>query len=441
VSEPYDISRISYQDERYRILAEYWAPRFYQDMDDTNYKADVLTKFNFDGDYNGRNNWESLDSYALGSTALKAYVYYSVVETNTFCFLGYYTFHPRDWENSNSSSVSHENDLEGVLLAVKKTGGYGTLVCAITEAHNHLYQYKAPGQSLSTGSDNIDGTLIMYGSHPKIFIQAKGHGVYRYDNGSAPGGDGIVYYCSSSTADSPASGAGNWTRTYRYMLIAMDSTGPDQGLWYRRNQIGNDNTFYSWGILRGDTYGDNKAKTPWAWDDPDDGEVFSGDLLCDPAHLVDCQLNGSSLNGMSHTYVNNIYATHKFKIIAVRSDKNRDPSGGKSDLYVKVTAPGAAEGTDKLLDDRAWKKNNAPAGTYYTFWYGGYDAAGEQTYTETVQTHYFSRYGSPGITFSVYDSDSDADDHMGSITLYGSADYSGGIDLGDARIKFMLTKF
>ncbi|MBN2533318.1 MAG: hypothetical protein JXB88_10520 [Spirochaetales bacterium] len=435
------VTRASTQDNQYRTLAEYWSPRFYQDMDDTNYKGDVLTKFNFDGDYNGRNNWENLLSYNLGDHALKACVYYSVVETSNFYFIGYYTFHPMDWENIDFDSVSHENDLEGVLLAVKKTGGNGTLICAITEAHNHFYQYQAPGQSLSTGSDNIDGTLNMYGTHPKIFIQAKGHGVFYHDNGSAPGGDGIVYYCSSTTADSPASGSGNWTGTYRYMLIAMDSSSPDQGFWYRRNQIGNDNTFSAWGIIRGDTYGDNKAKVPWAWDDPDDGEVFSGDLLCDPAHLIDCQLNGPALNGMSHSYVNNIYATHKFEILAVQSDKNRDPLGGKSDIYVKVNAPGAAEGTDDILDARAWKKNSASTGTYYNFQYGGYDAEGQKTYTETIRTHYFARYGSPGVVFSVYDSDTDSDDHMGSITLYNSVNYSSGVDLGDARIKFIFTKF
>ncbi|MCP4136469.1 MAG: hypothetical protein GY754_36205 [bacterium] len=438
-------SNMSEQDLEYRPLAEYWAPRFYHDVDDTDYKSELMTKFNFDGDYKGNNNWESMDDYNMGDDELKTYVYYSVVETDNFYFIGYYTFHPRDWSNINTSLTSHENDLEGVLLSVKKTGSgeFGTLISATSEAHDNFYQYKAPGAAVSNGTDDIDATLSLYdGHHPEMFIEAKGHGVYNWDGSSAPGGDGVVYTVDSYEADSPVNCTGSWSNVYRYQLISMDNSTGDQGLWYRRNEIGNDNTFSKWGTFRGDTFKENSANMPWIWDDSNDGEVFSGDMMSDPAHFVDCQLNGSDLSDMSHNYINNIYKTHSIKIIAVRSDSNRDSWGGKSDLFVQVTATGAGQGSDLLLDNRSWKRDDANKGTYYTFQYGANDADGETEYGDVIQSHYFSRYGTPSITVSVYDHDSwSGNDLMGSITLTDSADYSSGIDLGDARIKFVLTKY
>jgi hypothetical protein len=429
-------------DDSYRSLAEYWAPQFYQDTASGDYKGDFLIKFNFDGDYVGNNNWENLDNYSMGDDALKGSIYYSVVESQNFWFIGYYTFHPRDWDDINSSINSHENDLEGVVLAVKKTGGNGTPVCAITASHWDFYQYAAPGQSLSSGSDNIDGTLIMNGSHPEIFVESKGHGVHAHDGSGAPGGDGIVYNCNTANPQSPTDATGNWTHAYNYTLIAMDSSTGDQGFWYRRNEIGANNTFASWGVLSGDTYGENAANMPWAWDDYNDDEVFSGDMLVDPAHLIDCELNGSALTGMSHQYVSNMFATHKFEIIALCSDANRDPFGGKSDIFLKVTAPGSVLGTNDVLDARSWKKDSATVGTWYAFSYGGYNAEGQRTYSETVTTHYFARQGSPSVVFGVYDSDTPSgNDAMGSVSLTNTTDYSSGIDLGDSRIKFRFTKF
>ena len=106
-----------------------------------------------------------------------------------------------------------------------------------------------------------------------------------------------------------------------------------------------------------------------------------------------------------------------------------------------MTAPGAGQGTNDVLDARSWKKNDAPVGTWYPFSYGGYDAEGQRTYSETVTTHYFARQGSPTVTFAVFDSDgTSGDDAMGSISLSASADYSAGVDLGDSEIKFVFTK-
>ena len=41
-------------------LARHWAPAFFHDTDSSHYVGDYITHFNYDGDYNGKNNWENL---------------------------------------------------------------------------------------------------------------------------------------------------------------------------------------------------------------------------------------------------------------------------------------------------------------------------------------------------------------------------------------------
>jgi hypothetical protein len=67
----------------YRKLAEHYAPFLAQETW-FQPKSDYPARFNFDGDWDGANNWESLDS---GSS--QAYVYYAVMETATHWFLIY----------------------------------------------------------------------------------------------------------------------------------------------------------------------------------------------------------------------------------------------------------------------------------------------------------------------------------------------------------------
>src|ERR1700742_2171591 len=64
-------------------LALRWAPVHYQDVDQTGShalggKADYITRYDYDGDLNGRNNW---DNAGNARYPLAAHVYYSVTET------------------------------------------------------------------------------------------------------------------------------------------------------------------------------------------------------------------------------------------------------------------------------------------------------------------------------------------------------------------------
>ncbi|HLP40548.1 MAG TPA: hypothetical protein VK465_03490, partial [Fibrobacteria bacterium] len=279
------------------------------------YKGDYITRFNYDGDYIGINNWENLDSYS----SVPAYVYYAVSETATHYFIHYGIFHPRDWDAAGRPGEQHENDFEGLSLMVKKDGAFGTLTAMETLAHHQFNQYAAAA-GIASGSESLDGEVSLYGgTHPRIFVEAQGHGVY-------------------------------------------------QGLWARRDDICETCTFGSFGRLRGDTFGADKAMMPWAWDDSDDGPVYAGAMLCDPAAFSDTHLDGDGFDaGFSHDYVGHAYRTHTIDVFAILSNANRDLDGNGSDIYLKVTAPGSPEGTGDVMNARAWKQSNAAIGVWYDF--------------------------------------------------------------------------
>ena len=75
-------------------IAARFAPIVYQGLGDDP-RSDYITNFDFDGDWKGDNNWDNLDNRSF---PLRAYVYYSVVETNTHYFIHYAFFHPRDYK-------------------------------------------------------------------------------------------------------------------------------------------------------------------------------------------------------------------------------------------------------------------------------------------------------------------------------------------------------
>jgi hypothetical protein len=43
-------------------LAEHWAQLWYHDTDDSNYPADYIARYDFDGDAVSNNNWENIEA-------------------------------------------------------------------------------------------------------------------------------------------------------------------------------------------------------------------------------------------------------------------------------------------------------------------------------------------------------------------------------------------
>ena len=365
-------------------FAYYWAPIIYQDTDDTNTKADYFTKFNYDGNWIGNDNWDNLNIHEP-----KTYVYFSYIETETHVFLGYYFFHPRDWEDTNSDTVSHENDLEGVLLVIKKDDSWGQFLCMLTRAHFDFKQYtdedQAPSSSITNGEGTIDGDVeftevdnynidfpFQSHEHPIIYIEAHGHAIYgaeRWEISGFPGNDGLI--CKpKGLATYPLNEPKN---DVSYELISIDE------LWEKRLEpYGSGNTFEDFTKLDGDNYGEDKAIAPWGWDLSNDGATFTGEFFYNPVDLINVHFN--NLVNYDFTYVYNPYAVivkfDKYRVLEDRDWGSNDYSDGYFNLFM-FDGDGRYEWlghNDGVLDldtgtQYSWKKENMVTDQWYNINY------------------------------------------------------------------------
>ena len=341
----------------YAEIAAHWAPVICQDIDDANMRAEYITRFDYDGDFRGRNNWDNLDSFDL-----PGYIYYWVTETPTHYFVGYGFFHPRDWHSHRKFFDEHENDMEGILLTIRKSGRFGHFQAMVTVAHHHHYSYTdqdAPPQAdafpllsgsraVRNGREDIDGDVDFvhddFGLHPVVYSESEGHGVYgvrgkvsdsppifdstrvmewrgvRWTGIGAPRmyaaptrvyntsgwDDGIIYHYER-TADVPARARVKDKRQlpHRFEVVGYDllSIKP---LWDRRNdfQSGKE-TFEKFGTFDGDDGQNDAANAPWGWDDSDDGPIGRGFLFTEPARLVDHYFSG--LGSFDRRLIGNSY--------------------------------------------------------------------------------------------------------------------------------------
>jgi hypothetical protein len=305
-------------------LAYYHAPIHYQDTNSKKYRADYITRFDYDGDRLATNNWDNLKKFPL-----KSYVYFSIVETCSHWYIVYSFYHPQDW--AGPGGQEHEGDTEGFLAIVRKDGsGFGKLEAIVTTFHFDFYAYTPAGSPLRNGpiftikvpadqtpirkQEDIDGQLTMQmydGSlRPMTNQEDKGHGLKAWPHAgnflTGNGKDGIIYYPSRAVAQVPKSGN---DRHVKYGLL--DIFAPN-GLWthqlmdIRTKNDGRSTgpTFLSWGIYRGDKSGgcgsgititckENADYPPWKWDDTgfsiitsSDNGVYAGEPALDPAHLA-----------------------------------------------------------------------------------------------------------------------------------------------------------
>ena len=293
-------------DDRAALSME-WAPIHYQDVDQTGShalggKADYIARYDFDGDLDGRNNWDRAGSAAY---PLAAHAYYSVVETSSHWFIVYLFFHPRDWADS-SFDTEHENDAEGVLLTVARDGSlFGELKSAVTVAHKDFFSYAPADGDWDDGDESIDGVLQLEGFdgglHPVTAQEAKGHGLKARPYFDI-NGDGVAYYPSLVTAEVPS---GPNDRHVLYKLVDIFQSG---GLWANRNRT---SLFASSGTFAGDTSGgcgsglmscsSNSANAPWGWDDQNDGPG-RGAMARDPAGLVESYFDIPERLSLVYTY-------------------------------------------------------------------------------------------------------------------------------------------
>lgn len=288
----------------YRDLAEHYAPVLAQETW-FQPKSDYPVRFDYDGDWDGGNNWKNMEE---GSS--QAYVHYAVMETATHWFLIYNIFHARDYSDKCVAGSCHENDNEGLILTVAKDGGeYGRLLAMETLAHNNVYSFTTD-RSVRSGVHNIDGRIEFYEDHhPVVFIESGGHGVYgttsshaRYDvrNDNFTAGTGITFVYKG-VAERPKH-ANDRLVGYELLPIYYEwwlKTDRDGG-WRQRTfdehfpyQPVGGRPGVPFGAIGGSFWGreqgSNKAKPFWGWHDnrtKKRGVLGVGQWGLDPAYAV-----------------------------------------------------------------------------------------------------------------------------------------------------------
>lgn len=325
--------------ERERKVAALYAPVFFQGVGPFP-RGDYITNFDFDGDWRGDNNWENCSDVKY---PLKAYVYYSLLETRAHFFIHYALFHAQDYKGgrllsellelakerfgkiietydptglSKQVSLSHENDMEGCLIVVEKNGGApenGRVVAAEALAHDRFSKYCLDADfAARAGCPQIEARLDE-GRRVWFYVEPKGHGVRLYTGlerqENARDGKDYEYltYYYKGIAEDPEKVEG---KRVGYDLLPIITT-----LWPRALSEEGDTygEFRDYGVLgvraldlamkeivlskhfkrlgsafkgRYQGTGVDKARPPWGWFDIADSALKVGDWFFDPARVV-----------------------------------------------------------------------------------------------------------------------------------------------------------
>ena len=338
-SEKSSFSGEKARSDPYVTLAQHYSPYLAQETWFTP-KADYLARFDFDGDWRGDNNWEDLE---IGSS--QAYVYYTVMETVSHWFVIYNFFHPRDYSDRCVAGTCHENDNEGLILTIAKDGTqFGRLQVMETLAHNNIYSYRID-QRIKNGVHDIEGEAELWNqSHPVVFIEAGGHGVFASNSGhsrfsmskgfTASTGVTFIYKGRAERPRYPND------RDIGYELLPI----ADQ--WWSRVETGEKEKMFDEyftyqplggrpvsrispipGSFLGRKEASNKAKPFWGWNDnlTSKKKVLAvGQWGLDPAYAVSHNLQFPASEPFSLDYVFNPYlSVDNNRLSAVLSSDGR----------------------------------------------------------------------------------------------------------------------
>jgi hypothetical protein len=220
----------------YRELAGHWSPVIYQD---TSFmpEGDYLTRFDGDGDWVGKNN---LDNHLSGRfRPYPSYLYYTVIESWTHYFIIYGFFHPVDYDSRLAQIIpgmTHENDMEGMMMVVAKVPGERMGRFRIFETWSHLWwNFYSSKDRVMPRHIQMKEKADLSGSHPLLYVQQEGHGLYGLHSrksmyrwfGGFRGDTGVIYYYQGE-AEAPE---GPNDREVGYDLIAFEQPG---GIWEHR---------------------------------------------------------------------------------------------------------------------------------------------------------------------------------------------------------------
>lgn len=268
-------------------------------------RGDFIAAVDFDGDARALNNWENMTEHPL-----QAVVYYSVQETDTHYFVGYYFYHPRD--DAEIWLDRHENDFEGIMLAVPRSSdGFLPPEFMYTQGHGNVffYLYTHDMASVKMLENSIHaGHLLLEGDRAVVYIAPNGtlfnagHSVESAAGNStywAVGNSGVRYY-HGGEAQEPATFNGAYEKNRcSYALRPLTE------LWdMRSGPYGDDAVFGDFGAFRGENFGTNRANPPWGWRNKTI-YGFGGSFLSDPVWTFNQAVSGLEL---SAEYVSNPFA-------------------------------------------------------------------------------------------------------------------------------------
>ena len=303
-------------------IAAKYSPIFHEALGDDP-RADYPTNFNFDGDWDGTNNWQHADDKTY---KLNAYIYYAMTETATHYFITYAVFHARDYKGGDKkgiiysdllrngakilskgqeptgllaeAAIAHENDMEGALVVVDKSASKVAFVESLH--HNSFSRYTPDGSPLSA-----DGHFKSVGDHVELYIEPKGHGIEAWGTEGDHPEKGYLLYSYAGRADDPEKATDG---KVRYDLLAISTT-----LWPKARTATKNTTFasfkdYGTFVLRvvsagktiekkvvlgtlasafdGTVGGVNMARPPWGWFSNDHSKDAAGLWFFDPATIV-----------------------------------------------------------------------------------------------------------------------------------------------------------
>jgi hypothetical protein len=351
----------------HRRLAEHYAPVIYQETKST--VLDYITKFDFDGDWNGANNWRNSYLYDFSG-----YVYYAVIESTNHYFITYSFFHARDYTaqpfEGFAPKTEHENDMEGCTLTIEKDGTpYGRPILLETLAHDHFYLYASSSYGrVQPRRGQLDGSIVfleesdpMHPRQPAIYIEPEGHGVraagaeVRQSGYSFPG---VIYRLTGRGSEVPE---GNQDPDVSYDLISIEET-----LWARRYEIGTayccsdryafpGGTIGTFGSSFNGPVGGCAAKPPWGWDQIDDS-ITKGDWFRDPLKAYSTQLQ---INGFDGVYVWNPYLqvdVRNAPNVCAESTTSKDVTNAVASSLIGIARALTIGGTSRAQVEEAAKQ-------------------------------------------------------------------------------------
>ena len=298
------------EDAAHRALAERYAPVIYQESRSA--VLDFITRFDYDGDWRGDNNWRNAYLYDL-----PGYVYYSVIESTQHYFITYAFYHARDYTarpyEGFAPKTEHENDMEGLTLTIEKDGtSFGRPILLQTLAHDVFYKYNNRSvRRVSNGALKLDGSFTLVDGRPAVYVEPEGHGVKAASTGIVRNSDdfpGLIYRYTG-TASVPQS---QHDHRATYDLLSIEDT-----LWAHRFDVGSTfccadayampgGTPASMGSAFNGPIGGCAAKPPWGWDQASD-KILKGDWFRDPLRAYVTQLRIENFAG---TYTRNPYLEH-----------------------------------------------------------------------------------------------------------------------------------